>query len=51
MNKIETIDDFKRFLNENHDLLAKRIIDISDLPKDDEWLTDDEWDDVYEERI
>lgn len=47
MDKIETIENFKHFLNKNRNKLKDRTVCLSDLPKDDEWLNDDEWDEVY----
>lgn len=51
MKKIETVQDFKCFLNNNRDKLLKQAIKIEELPTDDEWLQDDEWDEIYEREV
>ena len=47
MEKIETVQDFKRFLNDNRDKLLERTVRIEELPPEDEWIQDDEWDEIY----
>lgn len=49
MEKIETVQDFKRFLNDNHDKLLERTVRIEELPPEDEWIQDDEWDEIYKQ--
>ena len=46
VEKIETVQDFKRFLNNNRDKLLERIVRVEELPPEDEWIRDDEWDEV-----
>ncbi len=38
MKKIETVQDYKYFLNNNRDKLLKQAIKIEELPTDDEWI-------------
>lgn len=49
MEKIETVQDFKRFLNDNRDKLLERTVRIEELPPEDEWIEDDEWDEIYKQ--
>lgn len=49
MEKIETVEDFKRFLNDNRDKLLERTVRIEELPPEDEWIQDDEWDEIYKQ--
>ena len=49
MEKIETVQDFKRFLNNNRDKLLERTIRVEELPPEDEWIQDDEWDEIYKQ--
>ena len=51
MDKIKTVEDFKKFLNNNRDKLLDLAIHIKDLPPDDEWIQDDEWDKVYKNEV
>lgn len=51
MNRTETIKDFKRFLSTNREMLQDITIKINDLPADNEWLQDDEWDQIYEQEV
>ena len=51
MGKIETVEDFKRFLNNNRDKLLEQAVRIGELPPDDEWIRDDEWEDIYKQEV
>ncbi len=51
MEKIDTIDDFRRFVEKNRDLIREKSIEVSDLPEDDDWINDDEWDVIYEREV
>lgn len=51
MKKIETISDFKQFLNNNRDKIAERAVKLEELPADDEWIRDTDWDRVYENEV
>lgn len=42
MKKIETVQDFKQFLNQNRDKLLEHVVKIEELPPDDEWVQDDD---------
>lgn len=45
MKKIETIQDFKQFLNTNRDKLLEHTVRVEDLP------LDDDWDEVYQQEV
>lgn len=47
MNKIETVQDVKQFLNNNRDKILEHTVKMEDLSSDNEWLQDDEWDEIY----
>lgn len=49
MANIRSVEDYKEFLKENRDLLHKNAVRIEDLPPDDDWILDDEWDVIYEQ--
>ncbi len=49
MADIKSIEDYKKFLEENRELLHKNAVRIEDLPPDDDWVLDDEWDKIYEQ--
>lgn len=49
MKKIETVQQFKRFLDSNRDKLFERAIKVEELPPDDEWIQDNSWDEVYKQ--
>lgn len=49
MNREKTIKDFKSFLDENREKLLDIAIDINELPYDDEWINDNEWDEIYKQ--
>ena len=46
MEKIETIQDTKCFLDANREKLLERAIEIKDLPIEDAWIQDDAWDGI-----
>ena len=47
MTRNETIENFKLFIRENQDKLQDKIISIDDLPPDDDWILETEWDEEY----
>ena len=49
MDKAETIKDFKCFLRNNREKLLNITVDIKDLPPDDDWIQEDEWDEIYKQ--
>ena len=49
MTKIETVSDFKRFLEDNRETVLEKTTKIEDLPPDDDWVTDNEWDSIYQQ--
>ena len=51
MEKIETVQQFKRFLDNNRDKLLEHAIKVEELPPDDEWIQDNVWDEVYEQEV
>ena len=51
MDKEETIKDFKRFLSNNREKLLDISVDIKDLPPDDDWIQEDEWNEIYKQEV
>lgn len=51
MNRTELIEDFKNFLKENEDLVREHSVRIEDLPPDDDWILDSEWDEIYRQEV
>ena len=51
MADIRSVQDFKEFLKDNRELLNKKAVRIEDLPPDDDWILDDEWDEIYEQEV
>jgi len=51
MNKIETVSDFKKFLKDNREAVLEKTIKIEDLPPDDDWVMDNEWDNIYHNEV
>ena len=51
MEKIDTIQDINNFIRANREKLLERAIDIKDLPIDDAWIQDDEWDEIYKQGV
>ena len=51
MDKAETIKDFKRFLSNNREKLLDISVDIKDLSPDDDWIQEDEWNEIYKQEV
>ncbi len=51
MNKIETVSDFKKFLKDNREAVLEKTTKIEDLPPDDDWVMDNEWDNIYQQEV
>lgn len=51
MADIKSVEDYKKFLEENRELLHKNAVRIEDLPPDDDWVLDDGWDKIYEQEV
>ena len=47
MDRTELIKDFKCFLSANREKLRDVTVAIKDLPSDDDWICDDEWEEIY----
>lgn len=47
MDRAEIIKDFKCFLSANREKLRDVTVAIKDLPSDDDWICDDEWEEIY----
>lgn len=50
-NYIRSVDDFKAFLDANREQILKNVVKIEDLPENDEWFQEDEWDEIYEQEV
>ncbi len=51
MKKIESIQDYRDFLEQNRMLLHKNAVSIDKLPSDDDWFLEDDWDRIYEQEV
>jgi len=51
MDRTDTIKDFKSFLSANREKLRDVTVAIKDLPADDVWIQDDEWDEIYRQEV
>lgn len=51
MNTIKTIQDYKEFLSNNRDKLCKYVVRVEELSSEDEWLQEDEWDEIYKRSV
>lgn len=51
MDRAETIKDFKSFISANCEKLRDVTVAIKDLSADDDWIKDDEWDEIYKQEV
>lgn len=49
MESIKNIHDFRMFLELNRDKIYKNVINASDFSSQDEWMKEDQWDEIYKE--
>ena len=49
MEAIKSRDDFKRFLENNREKIYANAIKADDITLDDEWMQEDQWDDIYKQ--
>lgn len=47
MEAIRDVNDFKKFFESNKEKICKKIIKASDISVDDEWMQDNQWDEIY----
>ena len=48
---VRNVEDFEKFLLAHRDEILSKVVDINDLPDDDEWFQEDEWDEIYERTV
>ena len=51
MNTIKTIQDYKEFLSNHRDKLCKYAVRVEEVSSEDEWLQEDEWDEIYKRSV
>lgn len=51
MEAIKTVEDFRKFIDLNYSRIYSNAIKAEDLSKDDEWMKEDEWEDVYRKEV
>lgn len=51
MEKISSVEDFKKFLEYNREKMQAEAINADDITIADEWMKDDKWDEIYEKEI
>ena len=51
MESIKSVEEFKRFVQENQELLYANAINADDITPDDEWMQDNKWDDIYQKEV
>lgn len=49
METVRDINDFKKFLELNKGKIYENSVKASDISIDDEWMQDNQWDDIYEQ--
>lgn len=49
MENIKNIHDFRMFLKLNQDKIYKNAVNASDISSRDEWMKENQWDEIYKE--
>ncbi len=47
MDSVKSVNDFKKFLQENRERLYAIAENANDISIDDEWMQEDRWDEIY----
>ena len=50
MEKISSVEDFKKFLEDNREKIQAEAVNADDITLDDEWMQDDVWDEIYKDK-
>ena len=50
MEKIKSVEDFKKFLEENKELVLSSAVNANEITIDDEWMQETKWDEIYQKR-
>lgn len=51
MKKIKNNEDFKKFLRDYEPEIMKKTVRLQDLVEDDEWVKENEWDELYNRTV
>ena len=51
MKKIKSVEDFKKFLKENKELVLSNAVNANEVTIDDEWMQDSKWDEIYQKEV
>lgn len=51
MSNTDTVENFKKYMQENRDKILEHTVRLRDLPADDDWFQEDEWDEIYEQEV
>lgn len=49
MEAVRSVEDFKRFLEINREKIRANAIDAADISVDDEWMQENQWDEIYKQ--
>lgn len=49
MEAVKDINDFKRFIELNRDKLYANAENADDIVIEDEWMKEDQWDEIYKQ--
>ena len=49
MEAVKDINDFKRFIELNRDKLNANAESADDIVIEDEWMKEDQWDEIYKQ--
>ena len=51
MEIIKSVEDFKKFLKENKELVLSNAVNANEVTIDDEWMQDSKWDEIYQKEV
>ncbi|MCM1084178.1 MAG: hypothetical protein NC393_08765 [Clostridium sp.] len=51
MESIKTVEEFKKFMEDNHDMIYSNAVDADKITLNDEWMQDDKWEEIYHKGV
>lgn len=49
MEAVKNVNDFKRFIELNREQLHANSVKAEDISINDEWMQEDQWDEIYKQ--
>ena len=51
MESIKSVEEFKKYMKDNCNLVRENITYADEITLDDEWMQDNVWDEIYQKEV